>query len=346
MKIQKYPKDLMTPVERQQAIEKGISYDRIPIIPFIGNARLLLCKVNEKEYGKSAMNMAKGELCAYERFGLDRLHVGPNSRGIADALGQQLPESMHKENPLDDYEKLCHMEPITAVSHPEFQRFIQAAEILQDSAGEIVPIEASIGGPFTIASFLRGIEQLLRDCRKYPEQIHRMMRLIVDSQKSVVDVMAQYGLGIAMADPVANPALIGPRFYEKFVYPYTLELTEYVYAKIGKKVSLHMCGATYSIWKYLGHYPLNEISLDNVVDLKKAAGELGEYVPIAGNVDPVQIIMNGTKESIFENVKTCIDLGKNAKQGYHLTTGCDIPDGTKLEKIDWFMEAARVYGKV
>ena len=31
-------------------------------------------------------------------------------------------------------------------------------------------------------------------------------------------------------------------------------------------------------------------------------------------------------------------------KGFHLTTGCDTPDGTEPEKVDWFMEAARKYG--
>ena len=127
---------------------------------------------------------------------------------------------------------------------------------------------------------------------------------------------AQYGLGIAMADPVANPALIGPKMYEKFVFPYTKELTDYAYEKTGHKVSLHMCGDTRSIWKYLGQYQLNELSLDNIIDIKQAADEIGSEVPIAGNVDPVSIV-----------------------------TGCDIPETTDPQKIDWFMDAARAYGE-
>lgn len=345
MKAEKHPADQMTPIERKHAIENGLAYDRIPAVPFIGNMRLLFCGVSEEEYWNSAEAMVKGELLSYERFGFDRLGIGPNTKGISAALGQQFPEPEKGKVVIDDYAKLDYMEPIIAETHPEIQRFIQVAEMLAESAGEIVPIEASIGGPFTIASFLRGIEVLLRDCRKYPQEIHRMLRIIVDSQKSVVDVMAKYGLGIAMADPVANPALIGPRLYEKFVYPYTKELTDYIYERTGKKASLHMCGETYSIWKYLNQYQLNEISLDNIVDLERAANDLGQYVPIAGNVDPVQIIMNGTKEEIFADVEKCITFGKNAEKGFHLTTGCDIPDGTGIEKVDWFMEAARLYGK-
>ena len=138
----------------------------------------------------------------------------------------------------------------------------------------------------------------------------------MDSQKSCIDAFAQYGVGIAMADPVANPALIGPKLYEKFVFPYTKELTDYALERTGKKVSLHMCGATYSIWKYIEQYQLNEISLDNIVDLDRAARELGKKVPIAGNVDPVQSMLNGTKEEIFADVQKCIELGSSAEKGF------------------------------
>ena len=57
----------------------------------------------------------------------------------------------------------------------------------------------------------------------------------------------------------------------------------------------------------------------------------------------VQSMLNGTKEEIFADVQKCIELGNSAEKGFHLTTGCDIPDGTSPEKVDWFMEAARLY---
>ena len=346
MIVEKNTHDQMTPLERMQAIENGQAYDRIPCVPFIGNMRLSFLGVDGEEYWQSAEHMVNGEILAYNRFGFDRLFIGPNTRGISDALSLQLAHYGNVKPVIDDYSKLDSMEPVIASTNPEISRFLQAAEMLSEKAGHIVPIEASVGGPFTIMSFLRGIETLLRDCRRKPEEIHRLMRIVIDSQKSCVDELAKYGVGIAMADPVANPALIGPRFYEKFVFPYTKELTDYIYEKTQKKVSLHMCGETYSIWKYLSQYQVNEISLDNIVDLERAARELGEHVPIAGNVDPVEIVMKGTKEDIFAGVRSCIEKGRNAKCGYHLTTGCDIPDGTPIEHMDWFMEAARMYGKV
>lgn len=345
MNIRKCLYDQMTPVERKHAMEQGTEYDRLPAIPFIGNMRLLLCNANESDYWKSPKLMAQGEVSAYERFGLDRLFLGPNTKGISAALSKQLPSVDENESVLQDYSNLYSMEPIEANCDSEIRKFLQAAEMLTEMAGEVVPIEISIGGPFTIASFLRGIERLLRDCRKYPEDIHYMMRLVVESQKSVIDAVKSYGVGIAMADPVANPALIGPKLYEKLVFPYTLELTNYAYEQTGNKASLHMCGETYSIWKFIKQYELSEISLDNIVDLEKAVRELGGDVPVAGNVDPVQIMMNGTQDDIFDDVKRCMYCGKKSQKGFHLTTGCDIPDGTAMEKVEWFMEAARLYGK-
>ena len=306
MRLEKHNADEMTPLERIYAYEHGLSYDRIPSVPFIGNVRCKVGGMTPEEYWDSAENMVKAELMSYQRFGFDRLGIGPNTRGISDALAAQVPDKKQGSLVLDDYSKLEYLEPVNARNDLVIQRFLQAAEMLQESAGEIVPVEISIGGPLTIASFLREI---------------------------------------AMADPVANPALIGPKLYEKFVFPYTKELTDYALQRTGKKVSLHMCGATYSIWKYIEQYQLNEISLDNIVDLDRAARELGKKVPIAGNVDPVQSMLNGTKEEIFADVQKCIELGSSAEKGFHLTTGCDIPDGTSPEKVDWFMEAARLYGK-
>ena len=321
MRLEKHNADEMTPLERIYAYEHGLSYDRIPSVPFIGNVRCKVGGMTPEEYWDSAENMVKAELMSYQRFGFDRLGIGPNTRGISDALADQVPDKKQGSLVLDDYSKLEYLEPVNARN------------------------EISIGGPLTIASFLREIELLLRDCRRNGDKVQKLLRIIVDSQKSCIDAFAQYGVGIAMADPVANPALIGPKLYEKFVFPYTKELTDYALERTGKKVSLHMCGATYSIWKYIEQYQLNEISLDNIVDLDRAARELGKKVPIAGNVDPVQSMLNGTKEEIFADVQKCIELGSSAEKGFHLTTGCDIPDGTSPEKVDWFMEAARLYGK-
>ena len=85
------------------------------------------------------------------------------------------------------------MEPVEAKRDPRIAVFIEEAKILSEEAQGIVPIEASIGGGhFTITSSLRGVEKLL-SCRKYGEEVHRLMRIVTDSQKSCIDMATQYG---------------------------------------------------------------------------------------------------------------------------------------------------------
>lgn len=338
----------MTPLERKRAIEKGISVDRVPVVPFMGELKCYLSGISIRDFWHDPQKIADAEILAFNRYGYDRIVIGPNTRGITEALGGRVVYPEHglpyADTPyLQDYDLLSEMEPADAGKHPRLQMFFEVAEILGNEAMEMVPMEASIGGPFTIASGLRGVEKLLRDCRKHPDEVHRLLRVVTDTQKSCIDKAASLGLGIAMADPVANPALIGPKMYEKFIFPYTRELTEYTFKKTGKKVSLHMCGSTYSIWKYLCQYELNELSLDNIIDLNRAVEELGDDIPIAGNVDPVEIVMNGTREEITRAVWNCIEIGKRAKKGYTLATGCDIPELTRPEQVDYFMEAVRNY---
>lgn len=348
LSVQKHMADEMTPIERKEAIEKGLRYDRIPCVPFMGELKGVLSGVSVWDLANDPDEMARAEIATFNRFGVDRMTIGPNSRGITEALGGKVvyPEVgvPYIDDPiLKDYGDLGGMEPVDAHRNPRIQTFARAAELLCKEAAKIVPVEMSIGGPFTIGSKLRGVERLLRDCRRHPDEVHRLMRLVTDSEKSCIDLAAEYGFGIAMADPVSNPALIGPKMYGKFVYPYTKELTDYTLEKTGKKVSLHMCGTTYKIWDYLKTYELNEVSLDNIIDIGRAADELGAYVPIAGNVDPVEVVMNGTKEEIREAVHDCIARGLRSKKGYVLASGCDIPEMTEGRQIEYFVEAARSY---
>lgn len=320
--------------------------EQFPCCPSIGEIINKLSEISTWDFWHDPVKMAEAEVKAFHRFRQDKITIGPNTRGITEALGGTFiyPERgcPYIEEPfLHNYEQLDEMVPMDAMSHPRMEPFTSEVNILSQRLNGAVEVSTHIGGPFTIASNLRGIEMFLRDCRKCPDQVFRLLRIIVDSQKSCIDWAVKYKLGISMADPVSIPDLIGPKMYRKFVYPFTKELTDYAFEKTGKKVSLHMCGNTYRIWDCFKEYQLSALSLDNIINLKQAIEELSEYFAITGNIDPVEVVMNGTKEMIYTAVKECIEIGKNAKSGFVISTGCDIPESTPFEHIDWFMEAGK-----
>lgn len=340
--------DSFTPFERAAAWREGRPVDRVMCMPFIGGVKNTLAGVSYEQLNHDAQAIVHAESLCYERYGYDRIVIGPNTVGISEALGlayeyPQFGPAFAREPLLGECEQIESLKPVDAASCDALSAYWEAAGILARRYGTEIRLECSVGGPFTIASQLRGVEALLRDCRKNPEAVDALLDVVVQSQKGCMDKAASLGFGIAMADPVANPQLIGPRYYKRFVYPRMLELTEYARAKTGMRVSLHMCGHTRCIWDCFKDYQLHELSLDNLVDLAEAAQVLGPFVPLAGNVDPVEVMLKGTREEVFESVERCIAAGLQSACGFTLATGCDIPDSTNPEKVDWFMEAARRY---
>ena len=348
MKAERNQYDQMTPKERRIAMESGKETDRIPVIPFIGELSGRLIGVNTQEYWHDADKLVLSELAAFRRFGHDELSLGPNTCGIVEALGGKV--SYPKEGMpyfeghlLDGYEKIKEMEPVRWGTSKRLGFFREALEKLKEAAGDVVDVSPSIGGPFTIASNLRGCEYFLRDLRKAPKEVHQLLRIVTDTMKSVIDMIAPFADGFRMADPVASPALISPKYFKEFAYPYLVEIMEYGTKKIGRKPSLHICGNTKKVWTYFRQMPIRAVSLDNIMSLEEAKEELGDRFIIMGNIAPVDLILNGTNEQLQDEIQREIDVAKDSPKGYIMSSGCDVPYFSDIGKLDLWMEEVRKY---
>ena len=243
----------MTPHERRAAMEQGKETDRIMVIPFIGELSGRLTGTSSREYWHDAKKMVDTEIEAFNRLGHDELSLGPNTCGILEALGGTVvyPEEgmpYFDGRFLTDYRMLDQMEPVGPEQSERLLFFREALERMKEAADGVVDVAPSIGGPFTIAANLRGVEQFLRDLRKEPEQVKRLLRLVTDTMKNCIDMLAPYADGLRMADPVSSPALISPKYFRELVFPYLTEIMEYAWDKMGVKPSLHICGNTRKVW--------------------------------------------------------------------------------------------------
>ena len=347
--LQPNTQDKMTPLERAQAIAGGRPYDRIRCGLSLGEFKAYLYGVGLDRLVSSVEDMVNAEITAFNRFGQDGISMGANSYGIADALGAHVSFPCNAlpyitAPALTDYHMLDDMAPVDPLRDGRIPLFLEACGLLAEQARGIVGLGSSIGGPFTIASYLRGVEQLLQDLYKQPQQVHRLMRLVTDSCKRCVDCFSVYQVSFAMADPVASGSVISKAAFQEFVYPYLLELTAYVQAVTGKKPSFHMCGKTRRLWPLFRQLQVASISLDNKADLEEAKAELGSTVCLAGNVAPVEVMLQGSESEIDSAVQTCIRKGADSPMGYILGFGCQIPPSTPVQNVDAFMAAARRYG--
>lgn len=327
----------------------GGELDRAPCLLFVDGLKCRLAGASAYDYWHDAETIVRVETEAFERWGHDLVVVGPNSLGITEALGGAFSYPAGGM-PLEDasgrleYEDLDTLEPPDPRRSPRLRPFFDALDRLVDALGARVSVEASIGGPMTVAAFLRGTERLLRDFMRRPEEVARLLRVVEEVEMGCIDEAASRGAGVYMADPVANPALIGRRRYERYVYPLTRELTEHARERCGRGVTLHMCGRTEGLWDLFGDYPLRAISLDNAVDLGAAVAKLGRSFMVAGNVDPVGVIARGDAGAISADVERCVRTGEGSASGFSLAPGCDVPIGCDLGRIDEFMDACLAAG--
>ena len=98
---------------------------------------------------------------------------------------------------------------------------------------------------------------------------------------------------------------------------------------------LHICGDTTKGIYLMDQAGVEGISVDQKVDVKKAA-ETAKTAVIVGNLDPVQLMWKGTPAQIKEE---CARIyGEGAKI---VTLGCGTVSATPTENLKAFVEYAK-----
>lgn len=79
----------------------------------------------------------------------------------------------------------------------------------------------------------------------------------------------------------------------------------------------------------------------DIADVKQA---VGDKVCLIGNIDPINVLMNGTPEKVKEEAKRIIEAG-GRNGGYIFNSGEMIPRMTPEENMIAMVEAGREFGK-
>ncbi len=343
-------KDEMTPKERMTAFASGKEIDRIPCMPLIGDHACRLIGVPVSRYSQSAKLMAEAHIKSFNTYHTDSVGVGPSLFGIAEAMGTRLTYPYDgipyvSEPALSDWKDFTKLAPVNPYRDGRLPLFLETLQRINDSIGEQVGIGSSVGGPFTAAASLRGTECFLKDLRKNPEMVHRLLELVTESALSYIDAVCDLGLKPSLADPIASGSLISAKQFREFAKPYLKIYADRIKERCGSGPTLHICGNSSRIWPDMVDVGATILSLDNIVDLEDAKKEVGDRVCLSGNVKPIDTIMKGNRQEIYAESKECLRKAHNNPKGFILSSGCGIAIDTPPENIIAFMDAARIYGK-
>lgn len=202
-------------------------------------------------------------------------------------------------------------------------------------------IETLIGGPWSFAMELRGVEETMQDIYEDKEFLHDLMKYTTET--IIVRSLEVLDLGITpfIGDPSAGMSLISPTVYKEFVYPYHQQIVQAIHDK-ESRVVFHICGSVDLIMEDLVSLGIDGISIDSPSSLKKMFAVGKGKLTIIGNVDPM-LFVQGDFDQLETKVQECFEISKGEPK-YAVAPGCQIPLSAPLENIKHFTACCHKYG--
>jgi len=203
------------------------------------------------------------------------------------------------------------------------EEIIKAAAILKRKVD--VPVFVSIKGPFSLASFLLGIEQFLKDLIANEKTARNIINTALEFQIEYLERLLKLGVNIFIGDPVASSSVISPKLFERFAF----EPFQILIKKIKEKeliAGVHVCGDTKPIISMLDELGADILSIEDITPKTRTLK--------MGGVS-TETIFSGNPTKIKQEVKNALN-----EPYLILATSCDVPMETDSKNIKFMMETA------
>jgi uroporphyrinogen decarboxylase len=332
--------------ERIIASMKRSYADRIPVGLILGAFRATLLGCSLKDYHTDGKKLVEGTLTAYERFGHDAVEISWDIMMEAEAAGAELDfrdDSVPqiKRHVLAEKKNLGKM----AVPDPEkAARYPLYLEACRNAARALKGpnLAGTVTGPWTTATGLRGTQELIFDTLDDPGFVDELMAFTTNVTKALGAKLLETGISLTMGEAACSCSLISPTLYRRFIKPHHQELIRF-FSERKKGLSMHVCGYIDPIMEDLVNLGISALSLDSPSSLEKMISVSRKKIAVVGNV-ATSLFVNGTRGEMEAAVKECIRVAAPGG-AYILSSGCELPHNAAVEKVQFFMEAAREYGK-
>jgi [methyl-Co(III) methanol-specific corrinoid protein]:coenzyme M methyltransferase len=197
-------------------------------------------------------------------------------------------------------------------------------ERIDTKHGGEIPIVSMFQGPFTIASYVIGVNDMYRHMIRDVKRAKAVLDTVSDLNVLYGGAMLDSGGDvIVMSDPAAE-GLTGEQFGE-ILLP--------VYQKIagcirGEKF-IHICGRTSKIAGYLPDSGFNGFSFDYPgVEVELVRERVGDRMALIGSVPTVSHLLEGSRQDVVDISLEMIRRGTDI-----LSPSCGLPQYTPLENV-------------
>jgi hypothetical protein len=220
--------------------------------------------------------------------------------------------------------------------------------IIKEKVSDRFSIHGEVTSPFDYFLHLFGVKNAMMYLIENPLKSTEILQKYTRGITKIALDQAEIGVdAVKISSPYAGAGFISPEFYRKFVLPFESQIASAI-SYMGTHVYIHTCGAVNDRLEMMAESGVSGIEcLDpppiGNVRLDDAKERVGDKIFIKGNIDPINVLLQGSEEDVKRDAKRRIEVGKPGG-GYILSTACSIAPYTKRENVQILIEAIEETG--
>jgi len=235
----------------------------------------------------------------WETYGADVLTVGIDLYNVeAEACGATMNWDLDTACPeiaVPPYTLNALPDPFPSVDVTRDGRFplmVEAGLCAARALGSAARVRVGMSGPWSVASKLVGMTELLAGTLLVPRATHRLVDFCAELCVRWASHLHASGLDVVVFDSAASPPLLSPSLYRAFVWPHHRSLMQALAACGQSERPLIMGGDTTSISQDLIRAGANWILCDYGCDASAFANAIRPFpeVVVRRNADPRDLL--------------------------------------------------------
>jgi uroporphyrinogen-III decarboxylase len=216
------------------------------------------------------------------------------------------------------------------------QRFRERGYVPVSCGATTIPFECLCGG--------RSMQEFYLDLHRMPDKVKAALDAIQpDLIRAGLETARRSGVpAVWVGGWRAASAMLSPKMWNEFVFPYYLELVHQLAERDVVSV-LHFDHDWTRDLSRLRELPARRciLNLDGWTDIRRAKEILGDHMAIMGDV-PAPLLATGTPDDVYGYVR---DLARDVgPTGLILCPGCDAPIDAKPGNMQAFVAASLDFG--
>ena len=322
----------MNGYERYVGVLRGQPVDCLPRTPILMQYAAEYIGSDYAAFASDYRGLVKAnEQCAKD-FGIDQLSCISDSYRETHGFGSTVeyikdnpPRSSH---PLQDSKDLSTLLKPDPMKSERMLDRIKAVEAYKENFQGEYSILGWIEGPAAEAADLRDVTTFMMDLMDDEVFACELMDVCVEVGIAFAHAQVKAGTDtVGIGDAIASQ--IDPHTYEKLIQPREKQLVKAV-QDMGAYVKLHICGNITHLLPGIADLCVDILDVDHMVKMSTVRDAVGNRVTIAGNMDPVTVVRNGTPAAIKTAILSAYEEVGNP---YMVNAGCEIPAGTPTENL-------------